>query len=204
MSRLYTRTGDDGTTALFDGTRVPKDHPRVIAYGSVDETNASLGTVVSAIGLMLGGAGGSPAGSNAVSALRQLAERLGCVQHELFEVGSDLATPLASGQRARVPAVTDEQVRRLETWIDEAVAAAPPLRKFVLPGGSEISARLHVARTVARRAEREVISLSRMEPVGAAVVPYLNRLNDLLFAWSRSANHALGVADVEWTPPVKS
>jgi len=191
--KLYTRTGDDGSTSLFDGTRVEKDHPRVTAYGAVDETNAALGMAIAVL-----------SAADAPAALRSLGERLLQVQRELFEVGSDLATPIDSTRRDRVPAISMEQVTRLEGWIDEAVAAVRPLKNFILPGGSEAAARLHAARTIARRAEREVITLARSEAVGPAVIPYLNRLNDLLFAWARVANHELSVEDVEWIPPRKS
>ena len=180
--KLYTRTGDGGETSLHDGTRVPKDADRVEAFGTVDELNAALGLAAAACG---DGA---------------FLDRLRVVQHALFVAGSDLATPAGAARRDKVPTVTAEAIVQLETWIDEAAAAALPLRKFVLPGGSEAAARLHLARTVCRRAERVVLRLRRTEPVGESVVIYLNRLSDLLFAWARQANAEAGVADVEWTP----
>lgn len=185
--KLYTRTGDDGSTALFDGRRVDKDHPRVAAYGAVDELNA-----------LIGWAAAATANAGGAALLR---DRLTHVQRELFEVGSDLATPQDSKHRDKIPTVTAEQIARLEQWIDEACAAVRPLKSFILPGGGEAACRLHVARAAARRAERDVITLSHAEPIGPHVVPYLNRLADLLFAWARWGNALDGVEDVEWHPP---
>lgn len=194
--KLYTRTGDDGTTGLFDGSRVDKDHPRVTAYGEVDELNAALGLALASLPERAGG--GAAAQSARWETLRQ---RLVQVQAELFTLGADLATPSAARQRAAVPTIGIEHVARLEQWIDEACAATPPLRGFVLPAGAEPACRLHLARTIARRAERSVIGLNRREPVGPDVLAYLNRLNDLLFAWARLANALGGVADVPWVRP---
>ncbi|MEP0844242.1 MAG: cob(I)yrinic acid a,c-diamide adenosyltransferase, partial [Phycisphaerae bacterium] len=141
--KLYTRTGDSGETSLFDGTRVPKDHPRVTAFGDVDELNCLLGWCRCA---------------DAQGLLWQRIER---VQHELFVLGSELATPAGSRSAGRIPRVSQDENARLEGWIDEAAAAVPPLRQFILPAGTELAARLHVARAVCRRAERAVVGLAR-------------------------------------------
>jgi cob(I)alamin adenosyltransferase len=180
--KLYTATGDAGETSLFDGTRVRKNHPRVAAYGDIDELNASLGWCRAA-------------------AAGTIAERLEPIQHELFVLGAELATPAGSRQSGRVPLISSEASRRLETWIDEATAAVTPLRNFILPGGSEAAARLHMARTCCRRAERAVIGLAHDESVRPEAVVYLNRLSDLLFAWARLANALAGSDDVVWISP---
>ena len=179
---LYTGQGDDGRTLLIGGVRVDKDASRVAAYGEVDELNACLGLVRAA---------GPP---------EPLPSRLADIQNVLFEVGAHLATPPGSS----VNPFTDGQqkVRRLEGWIDEASAGAPPLRNFVLPGGTEAAARLHLARAVCRRAERTMVGLMRAEPVDAQVLVFLNRLSDLLFAWARQVNHQAGAGDVIWKPRV--
>ncbi len=175
--RIYTRTGDAGETGLIGGRRVPKDHPRVEAYGAVDELNAHLGA---ARALARGG---------------QVATLLGEVQHRLFDLGAELATPPARSAPAGVRA---EDVAALERAIDRYQQRLPPLRAFVLPGGTPLAASLHVARTVCRRAERRVVALSRAEPVRAEVLAYLNRLSDLLFVLARAANRAAGRPDVVW------
>jgi len=177
--RLYTRTGDSGDTGLIGGRRVRKDHPRIAAYGDVDELNAAIGWACAG------------AGDAAWTA------KLRRIQNELFVIGSELANPDAS---AATPAVGDDDVSNLEGWIDDAVGRVPALRNFILPGGAELSARLHVARTVCRRAERGVVALAATEAVDARVVTYLNRLSDLLFALARLANVEGGVADVIWKP----
>lgn len=184
--KLYTRTGDDGTTGLFGGGRVSKDHPRIEAYGTVDETNACIGLAAAACGEDVNGT--------------RFREILTSLQSRLFDIGADLATPEGSPYRERLPKVGDSHVREVEGWIDEVDAQVPPIRQFVLPGGTDLAARLHLARTVCRRAERLVIALGHGEPVGDAVVHYLNRVSDLLFAMARGANHAAGVGDVPWVP----
>jgi len=177
---LYTRTGDAGDTSLYDGTRVSKADPRIDAVGHVDELNALLG-VVRAIGVDAG-----------------LDGWLARIQRDLFAVGARLADPAQRiAARVEKAAMTDDDVARLERWIDEADGALPPLRRFVLPGGSPAAAALHHARTVCRRAERQVVSLG-VDAVAPGVIPYLNRLSDLLFALARLANHRAGVADLEW------
>ena len=182
LSRIYTRTGDQGDTALGDGTRVPKDHPRVAAYGGVDELNAVLG--------LLGALRPEPAE----------AELLRGIQNDLFDVGADLCVPQpadeAAGARLRV---RPEQTARLEQAIDRLNATLSPLSSFVLPGGTAAAAWAHLARTVCRRAERDVVALARAEPVNPEVIVYLNRLSDLLFVLARVYNNN-GRDDVLWQP----
>jgi cob(I)alamin adenosyltransferase len=175
--KLYTKRGDDGCTDLFGGTRVPKDDVRVWAYGEVDETNAAIGVSLSSL---------KDAEVSAI--LRQ-------VQSELFVLGAELATP--AGRESAV-AIGDAEILRLEQSIDHATAEVAPLRNFILPGGNAGAAALHLARTVCRRAERAVVSLAGREPVRPAVIIYLNRLSDLLFALARLMNHRTGAADVPW------
>jgi cob(I)alamin adenosyltransferase len=182
LSRIYTRSGDQGETGLGDGTRAPKDHPRVAAYGTVDEMNACLGLLV------------------AEHPQQPEASLVRSIQNDLFDVGADLCCPQPAdekaGERLRV---RPEQVTRLEEAIDRLNANLPPLTSFVLPGGEAVAAACHVARTVCRRAERDVVTLMRTEPVNPQVLIYLNRLSDLLFVLSRAYNHA-GAGDVLWVP----
>lgn len=180
--KIYTKTGDDGRTALFGGGRVGKDDARVEAYGTVDELNAVLGWCC----------------AEAVD--DSIVRRLETVQHDLFALGSVLATPPpAEGrQRPRTPDIPVERVSEMEAWIDEADEELTPLRAFVLPGGTRGAAILHVARTVCRRAERAVVRLSGLEPVEEAATVYLNRLSDVLFTFARLENHRSGREDVEW------
>jgi cob(I)alamin adenosyltransferase len=184
LSRIYTKTGDQGDTGLGDGSRVPKDHPRVTAYGSVDELNAVLG--------LLSGL------EETKTAPWQ--ELLRGIQNDLFDVGADLCLPQPAdetpGQRLRVQ---PRQAERLEKSIDEFNERLSPLRSFVLPGGSRPAAWCHLARTVCRRAERDVVTLMRQEPVNPQVLVYLNRLSDVLFVLARLWNDD-GKADVLWTP----
>jgi cob(I)alamin adenosyltransferase len=180
LSRIYTKTGDQGETSLGDGSRVAKDHIRVAAYGSVDELNAVLGLAIAAC----------PNASER--------ERLQIIQNDLFDVGADLCVPLPSQGDAALRVTTD-QVDRLERWIDRLNESLQPLQSFVLPGGAWLSAWLHLARTVCRRAERDVVTLGRSEPVNPQVLIYLNRLSDLLFVMARVANDG-GRADVLWQP----
>ena len=183
--KIYTRTGDDGGTALFGGGRVRKHDLRVDAYGNVDEVNSTIGWAITQL-------------SNEASA-----ERLRRVQHDLFAIGSDLATPPARENRIRpeTPILPLESVVAMERWIDEADMELPALRAFVLPGGSPGAAALHVARTVCRRAERSVVHLAEREPVNYDILTYLNRLSDLLFTFARLENHVAGEGDVEWVKP---
>src|SRR5262245_8922800 len=187
LNKIYTRTGDAGTTALGTGERVPKHSSRIDAYGSVDEANASVGMAR----LQLAG---SHADLDAV---------LARVQNDLFDLGADLCAPeptQPAPQRGRLR-VTEAQVERLEAEIDRMNAELQPLRSFVLPGGSPAAAALHVARTVCRRAEREMVALASVpgEQVSAPALKYINRLSDLLFGASRTANDR-GKSDVLWVP----
>jgi cob(I)alamin adenosyltransferase len=187
LSRIYTRTGDKGTTALGDRRRVRKDHPRIEACGVVDELNSTLGVALTS--------GLDPDGA---SLLRR-------VQNDLFDLGADLCLPVARrptgrGAGRREPLrITPAQVRRLEEAIDRFNAPLATLRSFVLPGGTPASARLHLARTVCRRAERRVVALARGETINPQAVVYLNRLSDLLFVMARRANDG-GRADILWVP----
>ena len=178
--KLYTRTGDDGTTGLFGGERVVKTHPRIEAYGTIDEVNACVG---------LAATGAED---------ERLAEILNTLQSLLFDVGADLATPADSPHADKVRRINVDDVATIEGWIDELADATPPIRTFVLPGGTEVAARLHLARTVARRGERAIIALMVETPIDAVLLHWVNRLSDLLFAAARYANHVAGVADVPW------
>jgi cob(I)alamin adenosyltransferase len=176
--KIYTRTGDDGTTGLFGGDRVRKCDPRLDCYGTIDELNASIGFA-------------------AVPAPLELQPKLREIQNELFVIGSHLATP-EIGKTASLPSLDETMIARLEMQIDAAEADMTPLRQFILPGGSEPAARLHLARTVCRRAERLIVDFSLDRPVPAVILTYLNRLSDWLFVYSRWVNRKLGVADIPW------
>ncbi|MEZ4698926.1 MAG: cob(I)yrinic acid a,c-diamide adenosyltransferase [Rhodothermales bacterium] len=182
--KIYTRTGDDGTTGLFGGGRVPKHHLRIESYGSVDETNSVLG-------LARAHADGHPDAGRLSDLLRN-------AQEDLFIVGADLATPLEA--RAMVPRTTADQIARLEAEIDALEADLPELRHFILPGGHALGATLHIARTVARRAERCVVALAEAEPVNEFAPVYLNRLSDFLFVLARWSNHRDGSGETPWIP----
>ncbi len=180
--KIYTRTGDSGQTGLFGGERVSKADPRVEAYGAVDELNTLLGLVRAKL----------PAGA--------LSDLLADVQGRLFEVGAELATPRVEDPKlaARVPRVSASSVQALEGWIDRLEADLPPLRGFVLPGGTEAGALLHVARAVCRRAERRVVALAERAAVNPEILRYLNRLGDLLFVAARWVNLAAGTPEAPW------
>jgi cob(I)alamin adenosyltransferase len=180
ITKVYTRTGDDGTTGLGGGQRVAKDAPRVEAYGTVDELSAQIGAAVAA-GLV-----------------SELAEALARIQNELFHLGSDLCILEEDKARRPVPVIEERHVLALKELLDRLAAELPPLANFILPGGAPGAAQLHVARTVCRRAERLVVALGREEPVGPFTVPYLNRLSDLLFVMARFENRRRGVPDVLW------
>jgi cob(I)alamin adenosyltransferase len=179
--KLYTKTGDDGTTGLFGGGRVPKASPRVDAYGTVDETNAVIG-VARATGL--------------AAVIDAVLER---VQEDLFTIGAELACVPGRESKLQMTLLGEADIRRLELAIDEADGACEPLKTFVLPGGSPQAAALHLARTVCRRAERAVLAVDD-GPVRADLIVYLNRLSDLLFALARYANKIAQVSDVPWKP----
>ena len=206
LSRIYTRTGDQGETSLGDGTRVAKTHPRVVAYGCVDELNSTLGLI-------------------RLNDLHDEIDRqLGVIQNDLFDIGADLCVPTrapsplpaiddphsqgsdepgdaAAGDAVEESAlrVTSAQTQRLEEWIDQATGQLTPLKSFILPGGSPAAAALHHARTVCRRAEIDVLNLASHEAVNPEVTVYLNRLSDLLFVLGRLANGG-GEQDVLWVP----
>lgn len=192
LSKIYTKTGDDGTTGLVSGQRVRKDGPRVEAYGQVDELNSHLGVI-----LIEAARDQSPHAAR----IRQI---LTPIQHDLFDLGADLATPMAVGEASGAALrITAGQTQRLEQAIDELNGGLKPLNSFVLPGGSALASQLHVGRTVARRAERSVVTLHALEPeqTSAETIRYLNRLSDLLFVAARVAN-ANGADDVLWKPGV--
>ena len=189
INRVYTRQGDAGQTGLVGGQRVSKDSPRLEAYGTVDELNSVLGLARATV--------------NALSVGEPRFALLGAillrVQHELFNLGSILAT-LPEDVHPKQPRVTDREIAQLENEMDAMNEDLAPLRSFVLPGGSRIDAELHVGRTVCRRAERVVVALARQESVPPETVRYLNRLSDALFVWSRWAGHIAGAPETLWEP----
>jgi cob(I)alamin adenosyltransferase len=184
INRVYTRRGDQGETSLAGGQRLPKDGPRIEAYGAVDELNSFLG----AARVTATEAGLSP-----------LAAILLRVQHELFNLGSILAT-LPEDVHPQQARVTDVEVAQLESEIDRMNSELPPLGSFVLPGADRLSTALHICRTVCRRAERATVALGRVESVPPEAVRYLNRLSDALFVWSRWASHVAGAPETLWEP----
>lgn len=177
--KIYTKTGDDGTTSLFSGGRVPKTHLRVEAYGTVDELNSALGM------------------ARALQPSQQVDGWLAQAQRQLFHLGADLATPL-DAKSAWVVRMDADTVVWLEARIDEMTAALPALTSFILPGGSPPAAQLHIARTICRRAERLVVALLEHDAVGDHVLPYLNRLSDFLFTLARYDNMQAGVPEDKW------
>ena len=183
LNRIYTKTGDDGTTALGSGERRPKYDLRIEAYGTVDETNAAIGVV-----------------RLHTRDMPEFDAMLGRIQNDLFDLGADLAVPEREGKAERLRVVAS-QVERLERDIDALNGKLAPLTSFVLPGGTPAAAYLHVARTICRRAERVMVELAARpgEPVGRAGIQYMNRLSDFLFVASRAANHN-GAGDVLWVP----
>jgi cob(I)alamin adenosyltransferase len=176
ITRVYTRTGDDGTTGLAANRRVPKDSARIESYGTVDELSSTLGAAL-ACGLD-----------------RRLAVALGRIQNELFHLGSDLCVREEDKVHLKVPVIEERHVLALEAL----TAELGPLANFILPGGSPGAAQLHVARTVCRRAERHLVTLSRQEAIGSHVLPYVNRLSDALFVMARYENLKKGVPDILW------
>jgi cob(I)alamin adenosyltransferase len=173
LSKIYTRTGDDGSTGLGDGTRVPKDSPRVAAYGTVDELNSAIGVVL------------------ACEIRDDVREALTQIQHDLFDLGGELCIP-------GMAMMHGADIERLERTIDAFYKDLPPLMEFILPGGGAAAAHCHVARTVCRRAEREVVSLARVDTVRIEALHYLNRLSDLLFVLARVLARASGHGEVLW------
>lgn len=189
LNRIYTRRGDKGDTSLVGGQRVPKESLRIECYGTVDELNSFVGLACVSI----------EEAFRDVEELGKLLDILRRVQHELFNLGSILAT-LPEDVHPKQARVTEAEITQLESEIDEMNEALEPLRSFVLPGGSRLNAELHVCRTVCRRAERLAVALSRQESVPEEAIRYLNRLSDAFFVWSRWASHKLGAPEVLWQP----
>lgn len=177
LSKIYTRTGDDGTTGLGDGSRTAKDSRRVEAYGTVDELNSVIGVVIAEL--------------DRIEGLDELATLLRDIQHQLFDLGGELCIPESE-------MITDGHIERLENELDRLNEPLPSLKEFILPGGSPAAAHTHLARTVCRRAERRLIALARHEAVNAPAIRYLNRLSDLLFVIARTAARASGAGEVLW------
>ncbi len=182
LTKIYTKKGDAGQTSLGGGQRVSKDHLRVAAYGTVDELNSQIGVAL------------------AVGLCERLDALLSEIQNELFDLGSDLAFVEEDKHAYQLPEIEPRHVERLEQLIDEMTAVVGPLENFILPGGSLGAAQLHVARTVCRRAERDVTTLALEEKVGANALAYLNRLSDALFVMARYENHMQGVPEPLWKP----
>ena len=180
ITKVYTRAGDDGTTSLGGGQRIPKDSLRVAVYGTVDELNSQIGATLAA------------------GADKTLAEDLRRIQNELFHLGSDLCVLEEDKERMPVPRVEQRHVDALEELMDRLLAELQPLENFVLPGGAPAAVQLHLARTVCRRAERQLVALAAEEAVGGQTIPYLNRLSDALFVMARFENNRKGVPDVIW------
>jgi cob(I)alamin adenosyltransferase len=183
-SMLYTRTGDAGQTSLFGGKRVSKDHPRVVAYGTIDELNSAIGAASSFI------------------KQRRVVAVLQSIQNELFDIGAELASEKPVRRAKKSDSTFDlgeRSIARLEAWIDEYDAIVPPLQTFILPSGTNGASMLHLARTIARRAEREAVTLARTQPVNDAILAYLNRLCDLLFALARYVNKTERRRELPWT-----
>ncbi len=180
--KIYTKAGDAGETGLYGNVRVSKDDQRIRSYGTLDELNAALGVALSEAGLQV-----------------QLQTQLKRVQCELFQLGGELATP--RGKNSGMMLIGQEEIATLEKEIDAMELSLAPLKSFIMPGGSRSSALLHLARTVSRRAEREVVTLNRADPQRAEVIQYMNRLSDYLFVCARFANQSAGVADVPWVAP---
>ena len=183
LNRIYTKRGDKGETSLAGGQRVPKDSLRIECYGTVDELNAFIGMAC----------------VSAAESLPELAAILRRVQHELFNLGSILATK-PQDVHPKQARITSVEITQLEKEIDRMNTVLAPLRSFVLPGGSRLNTELHACRTICRRAERIAVALAREEDIPAEAIQYLNRLSDALFVWSRWANHTLGVEEVLWQP----
>jgi cob(I)alamin adenosyltransferase len=177
---LYTRGGDKGETSLYGASRVAKDSPRVVAYGTVDELNSCIGVALAAC------------------THDEVSRPLKRIQAELFVAGADLATELSAKGGAQVPRIQKEDIQRLEKMVDELQGKLPKLKSFILPGGSRLSSSLHLSRAVCRRAERSVVTLARAEKINPELVPYLNRLSTYLFNLARRANVLEGFGDEVW------
>ena len=182
-NKLYTKKGDDGSTSLIGGQRVSKSHVRVNAYGALDELNCLMGWIR------------TQASEN--DKYKTLVSRIQILQNQLFDLGAELACP--PGQEWEgMKKVEQVMIEKLETWIDESSSKSPTLATFVLPGGTEINSRLHIARATCRRVERLVVEMSENEEVSSETVQYLNRLSDLLFAWARESSHTEGAKEYLW------
>lgn len=179
--KIYTGTGDNGSTGLIKGDRVPKSDIRINTYGTIDELNASIGISITEI----------------IS--KEIKSSLLSIQNELFDLGSDLASPRKFENNARIKRMDDSDVRNLEKLIDQYQEKLPELTEFILPGGTRGSAHLHLARTICRRAERLAVDLAAKEDIGPSIIKYLNRLSDLLFVLSRFENYANDTADITWS-----
>ncbi len=184
ITKVYTRSGDEGSTGLGSGQRVPKDSLRIEAFGTVDELNSQIGL------------------ARAAGLHPRVSEALGAIQNELFHLGSDLCILEEDKTRIPAPRIEERHVLALEKLMDDLSIELAPLENFILPGGTLGAAALHVARTACRRAERVVLALSRDEPLGAFVIPYLNRLSDALFVMARYENHRRGAPDLLWNSRV--
>jgi cob(I)alamin adenosyltransferase len=185
VSKIYTKRGDDGSTGLFGGPRVRKDDLRVAAYGEIDELNSALGVAREEL----------PAQADLLALVDSL-------QSELFTLGAELATPDAEKAPKEVPRIGPGHVQRLEREIDRLTAELPPMKNFILPGGSRPGAALHLCRTVCRRAERKMVELASSSSVSREALAYVNRLSDLLFTMARAANLRAGGAEIPWKPSV--
>ncbi len=183
MAKIYTRRGDDGSTGLFGGPRVRKDDLRVAAYGDVDELNSALGVA-----------------REELLAQADLLALVDSLQSELFTLGAELATPDSEKAPKEVPRIAHEHVQRLEREIDRLTGELPPMKNFILPGGSRPGAALHLCRTVCRRAERKMVELAEKSGVSADALAYVNRLSDLLFTMARAANLRAGGREIPWKP----
>jgi len=180
ITKVYTRTGDDGSTGLGSGRRVRKDALRIEAYGTVDELSSAIGAAL-AVGVQPG-----------------IGDLLRTAQNDLFHLGSDLCFPEEDKEQSSVPRIEERHIHQLEEWMDLLSEELEPLENFILPGGSVAAAHLHLARTICRRAERRLVSLADVEAVGEHTISYLNRLSDTLFVMARSENRARGVDDMLW------
>lgn len=179
-ARVYTRRGDGGTSQLLSVGRVPKNHPRLMLYGEIDELNSLIGA------------------SLAQQPVAPLAEQLDAIQDRLFVLGSQIAVPNPDAIGMPIPSIADEDTEQLETWIDALDDELPPLKNFILPGGSPAAAQLHVARAVCRRCERDVLALDADDPLEDAGRRYLNRLSDYLFTAARYDNHKHNIGETDW------
>lgn len=180
LTRIYTRTGDDGTTGLGNGERIAKTAPRIEAYGAVDELNSAIGVILT------------------LAPTPTLADPLRRIQNELFHCGADLCVPESAKSAMPGPRIEPRHVAALEELIDQLNEELPPLANFILPGGTPAAAQIHVARTICRRAERDALRLAAVEAIGASVVHYLNRLSDALFVMARFENLKTGTAEPLW------